>query len=231
MPCFGLKGLSANCSATVSAAIYNSAADKDLLQCRECGCCHLARVYKQAVRIELTDDEMAYAEAIGKIRNESAKRLELPDKHGFTGQGDDIHVLGARAELAFARFCDVPWSASNLTFKAPDVGCVQVRGRSLLGYDLIVRSDDSNTQPFVLVVGSNPFYIMGWTTGALARKERSQTYGGREAAHFVRSSKLFRPQALIPIACDPLIVSVAVNGNEVVGRDKSNTVRYAGKTI
>jgi len=141
-------------------------------------------------RIELTEDELSYAVGIGRLRNRDAKALGLQDKHGYKGQGDDAHVLGAMAELAFAKFCGVEWAADNLTFKRPDVGGVQVRGRSELGFQLIFREDDDPTEPFALVVGTGPFYVLGWIPGYEAAKAPLQAIGGREPAHFVPHSWL-----------------------------------------
>ena len=197
-PCFGLKGTSSDCAGKFDERDFLGKPADLILQCRKCGSCNPAHVYQNAARIDLTDEEMNYAREIGLVRNRDAKRLGLPDKHGFSGQGDNIHALGASAELAFARFCGVPWEATNLTFKAPDVGSVQVRGRSLRGYDLIIREDDDLEAPFVLVVGRNPFYIMGWIIGSEAAQEDSQTYGGREKARFVRAAKLRDPRT-VPI--------------------------------
>lgn len=195
-PCFGLKGLSSDCTGTFTAE--ELAVSPDLvLQCRTCGVCNPARVYQEAVRVDLSDEEMDYAAKIGRKRNKDAKKLKLPDKHGFKGQGDRIHTLGAQAELAFAKFYGVEWDASNLTFKKPDVGNIQVRGRSLRGYDLIIREDDDVTQPFVLVVGKNPFYIMGWTIGDRILVEPLQEFGGREPARFIPAARLLSPKKLL----------------------------------
>jgi len=202
LPCFGLLPRKTSCSHRVPRRILESAADNSLLRCKKCGSTLPAKVYKQTVEIILTPDEMLAAGEVGGRRNAEAKAAGLPDVHGYSGNGLEVHVLGAQAELAAAKFLGVDWEATINTFKAPDVLDYQVRGRKLHGYDLIVRLNDSDRAPFILVVGTGPFYVVGWLYGHEAKREEwLATHGGREKAYFVPKSALHDPRQLLSKSC------------------------------
>ena len=145
----------------------------------------------------LTPDEMLAAGEVGGRRNVEAKAAGLPDVHGYFGNGLEIHVIGAQAELAVARFLGVEWEATINTFKAPDVLGCQVRCRSRYGYDLLIRRDDKDAEPYVLVVGTGPFYIVGWIYGHEAKRDEwLAEHGKRERAYFVPKDALRPPESL-----------------------------------
>ena len=155
-------------------------------------CCGEVHEHAQFVHpniITLTEKENAHATRIGVLRQAEAKRMRLKDKHVFAGEGEDIHVEGARGEMAVAKRLGVNWEGHVNTFKRfPDIdGNIQVRTRSKEWYELIVRRDDPPDAKFVLVTGVTPTYrIRGWITGREAMKpEWLRTHGDRESAYFI----------------------------------------------
>ena len=100
-----------------------------------------------------------------------------------------IHIEGACGELAASKALGVQWPGSVDTFKSGDdvPGGWQIRTRSRMDYELIVRPDDPDDALFLLVLGVAPHYVVkGWITGREAkRKEWSRSYGDRPAAYFV----------------------------------------------
>ena len=65
--------------------------------------------------------------------------------------------------MAYAKARDMFWSAAWDTFKEPDVGPVQIRHTELENGCLIVRPDDKDYEPFALVTGKSPdFVVVGW---------------------------------------------------------------------
>jgi hypothetical protein len=145
--------------------------------------------------VRLSDRDQEHALATAAKRNGEANRMGLPDKHGFQGDGETIHSLGALGELAVALALGRKWDASVNTFKrGGDVGEIQVRTRSEPWHDLIVREDDRNEDTFVLVNGSEAprwLEVVGWTKGLAAKRDAFlKSWGGREAAYFVPRSAL-----------------------------------------
>lgn len=143
--------------------------------------------------ITLTERDVAWATKIGQRRHAEALRMKLADKHGFRGQdGEQIHIAGACGELACAKALNIAWDATVNTFKhGGDLGDLQVRTRSRPEYDLIVRPDDYDEDIFILVLGTNPYHVVGWISGEDAKQPQwRQAYGNRPAAYFVPQSEL-----------------------------------------
>lgn len=80
-------------------------------------------------------------------------------------QGNNAHVHtrhsnwstdidGAAAELAAAKVLGLFWSPSVNTFKAPDVGSIQVRSTSYASGHLLVRPNDPDDAVFLFLRGS-----------------------------------------------------------------------------
>lgn len=148
-----------------------------------------------AIEVTLTFAELLVGATIGINRHIRAIVRKQPDAYGATAldNGWQRHIEGACGELAAAKVKNLYWSASIDTFKnGGDVGNVQVRTRSRLEYDLIVREDDRDEDTFVLVTGQAPSYLVhGMILGREAKKEEfKETYGGRPAAYFVPKDRL-----------------------------------------
>lgn len=139
----------------------------------------------------LSHSDLARAEDVARRRN----RPELNDAHGFEGDGLAAHLLGCYGEIAAACVLGREWDGSVDTFKArPDVGRAEIRTRSRADYDLIVREDDADERPFLLVNGAEAppwLEVVGWIWGYEAKRPAwRRAYGGREAAYFVPRSEL-----------------------------------------
>lgn len=143
--------------------------------------------------VTLSWPDIRRAARVGVERHLAALDRQLPDKHGYAGDGWSIHIEGAIGECAVAHALGRPWDASVNTFKSrPDVGPVEVRTRSRDDYELIVRVDDRDDSPYVLVVGRAPTYrVVGWCWGHEAKRpEWVRTHGDRPPAYFVPQSAL-----------------------------------------
>ncbi len=157
--------------------------------------------------IVLTWYEVAICAYVGAQRHIQAMSKGRADAHGFSdvdGSGWSKHIEGACGECALAKALNQHWNPSVNTFKrGGDVGNIQVRTRSKQNYDLIVRSDDSSDDTFVLVTGCSPRYeIRGWIYGKDAKRdEYVKAYGGRPSAWFVPVEKL-KDMKSMTVSCE-----------------------------
>ncbi len=153
--------------------------------------------------VTLTPAELRMAALVGLERQLEALSQSLPDRHGYEGEGWNIHIEGAAGELALAKWLGRYWDGSVNTFQSGgDVGEIQVRTRSKEDYDLLVRPGDKEDAVFVLVIGKAPrFRVVGWIRGADAKRpEWLRAYGGRAEAYFVpqHALKPVKPAKLGP---------------------------------
>lgn len=146
----------------------------------------------------LTIAEIVMCAQIGTMRQIAAIQANLPDRHGYDGEGWNIHIEGACGEYAFCKDRNITWRPTINTFrKEADVGKLwEVKTRSRDDYDLIVRPDDVENRSFILVTGRAPSYtVRGWMIGKDAKRDEWwQTYGDRPGAWFVPQ------EVLLPIA-------------------------------
>jgi hypothetical protein len=155
----------------------------------------LVRYNEQDISVTLSSAEIISAATVGALRFAESVSSGRRDSHGFdkSKSGLSLHIEGACGEVAFAKCRGLYWGATVNSFKAADLERnIQVRTRSSHDYDLIVRSDDADTDVFVLVTGVCPNYLVrGWMYGKDAKKDEfSKDYGGRPSAYFVPASKL-----------------------------------------
>ena len=151
------------------------------------------------IEVNLTLAEMSIAAQVGVRRNLEAINKNLRGKHGFDGSAWTVHIEGAAGEMAVAKTFGIYWDGSVNTFKnGGDVQSYQVRTRSNIKWDLIVRDDDRDDDTFILVVGQAPrFFIVGSIVGRDAKKnEFLQSYGNRPEAWFVPQSSLRKIEAV-----------------------------------
>ena len=148
--------------------------------------------------IRLTDEDVSFARKVAGRRHNEAIDQGREDKHGLKARGRgemQEHDLGALGELAVARLWGVEWPAHINTFKSiPDLAEWEIRTRSRLYYELLIRPDDPDDRPFVLVhLVSYPhaFNVTGWmTAGDAKQKEWKKEHGGRPPAYFPPNSEL-----------------------------------------
>lgn len=141
--------------------------------------------------ITLTESELLLASSVGARRQAIAVIRGFADKYGSKRDcAWQNHIEGACGEMAFAKAMGWYWDGGVNTFKRPDVGQVQVRTRSKDDYELIIRKKEFGV--YVLVTGLAPKYkIRGWFKSDDVREEWLKDHGGREAAYFIPTDKLY----------------------------------------
>lgn len=108
----------------------------------------------------------------------------------------DKHIMGCIGELAVAKVIGVTWTGSVDTFKTESdlSGNIQVRHRSNPVWSLIVRTNDSDDDIFVLSRGMPPgaIEVAGWMKGKDAKRDEwlSDPGGYGRPSYFVDSAHL-----------------------------------------
>lgn len=144
------------------------------------------------VKISLRQGEMLQAGTVGLLRRIMSVDKLNDQMHSPDANPWQIDIEGAMAELAFAKATGMFWSAGINTFKAPDVGRVQIRSTPKKDNSLIIRSNDKDDDVFVLVIGSAPDYtIAGWIRGREGKDPQwVRSPNGGASAYFVPQSHL-----------------------------------------
>lgn len=147
------------------------------------------------MNVTLTTEELLMCGTIAAQRHVESIIAGRKDRHGAASSDDRLghHFEGACGELAYCKARNVHWTGSVNSFKGADVGSnVQVRTRSNHDWELIVRSDDSDLDWFVLVTGKAPtFTVRGYIQGRAAKRpEFLANHGGHGEAYFVPQSAL-----------------------------------------
>jgi hypothetical protein len=146
--------------------------------------------------VTLTPPEIRAWGSVGFERQYLSVCRGTPDKHGYDGDGWDIHIEAACAECAVSKALGRYVSPTIDTFKkGGDIGPHQVRRRSRADYELLVRPDDvakySPDTIFILVTGRCPTYtIVGWMRLCNTQQREMKSYGGRPLAWFVPQKEL-----------------------------------------
>jgi len=115
-----------------------------------------------------TDAQLELADSVGKIRQRRAKQNSYGRGHGESGYQLSRHVIGARAELAFALVRDLKWPNDENEFGTGfgDFDGVQVRGTTHNTGKLIIFESEMRQMLFVLVVvNDNRYRIAGSIQG------------------------------------------------------------------
>jgi hypothetical protein len=151
------------------------------------------------IRVQLSDEAIANARALGMTRHRESIRLGLKDAHGaVTNEIESVrlHCYGALGEFAVASYLELPEPDTVNTFHAPDLAHrVQVRTRLRVSYGLIVRKVDDDDDVFVLVyvepLKPPAAYVRGWIIGRDAKRPKYLAqHGGRPVAYFVPAEEL-----------------------------------------
>jgi hypothetical protein len=108
---------------------------------------------------------MDYALLSATARIENTKGYSYDNEHLELKELLRLCALGAAAELAAAKWLNVPnFRLSIDTYKdEPDIWPNwEVKHTEYAGGHLIVKDNDRNSDRAVLVTGTNPFTIRGW---------------------------------------------------------------------
>jgi hypothetical protein len=149
------------------------------------------------MEVELTKYETLWAATVGIRRrivemHKADSHRDRLDKEGFNQWAVDIEA--ACAEMAYAKSRDVYWDGSVNTFKAPDVGDVQIRHSIRPDAHLIIRPKDNADEIYCLVTGQSPhFTIHGWIKGWEAQNKDYERYqDGEHPCWYVPQDKLYQ---------------------------------------
>ena len=118
-----------------------------------------------SVQIWLNEIEMDYALLSATARMENTKGYSYDNEHLELKELLRLCALGAAAELAAAKWLNVPnFRLTVDTYKnEPDIWPNwEVKHTEYAGGHLIILESDRNTDRAVLVTGTNPFTIRGW---------------------------------------------------------------------
>jgi hypothetical protein len=142
--------------------------------------------------VQLDFPEIEVAVTGGIRRRLRSMQRGLRDSAGFRGDKWEIDIEGAAAEYAAAKGLGVYWSPKVDTFKAGDLGPVQIRLGLEDRYSLIIRPNDHDDDPFLLVVGRIPaFRLVGWVYGRDGKQDLYwKAPNGRPGAWFLPQSAL-----------------------------------------
>ena len=148
----------------------------------------------------LSDEQMRIAAQIGVERY-----LWQIRKYGAAGgsswhgvdndkNGWQIHIDGACAELAVAKFLGIPYDGGMIgNLGEPDVGPYQVRSTSYATGCLLVRDKDDPDEIFIMAITKLPKIILcGWMYGHEAKQDKFLTDkgNGRKKSYFVPQDQL-----------------------------------------
>jgi len=118
-----------------------------------------------SVQIWLNEIEMDYALLSATARMENSKGYSYDNGHIPPNELLRLCALGAAAELAAAKWLNVPNFRLTIdTYKnEPDIWPNwEVKHTEYAGGHLIILESDRDSDRAVLVTGTNPFTIRGW---------------------------------------------------------------------
>lgn len=149
--------------------------------------------------VQLEWYEVLQATDTGRWRKISSMLAGSSNNHGFSGAGWNEDIEGACAEQAVAKVLNRYWGGGIGTYKAGDVGPLQVRWTASHNNSLIIRDQDDDMAVYILVTGLCPFYqVQGWIKGIDAKQDiYLRGPNDRPPAYFVPASAL-RDLSLLP---------------------------------
>lgn len=153
--------------------------------------------------VALTDAEIRICEWVGKMRDQNARSRHRNPGAGPSATTMDAsnHIRGAKCEFAASVLLNLYWRPAVGEIDQPDVGgFVEVRSTELPNGRLIVKPDDNDSSPFVLMIQVSPttFKFGGWTHAWAAKKHPLLTQHG-DPAHFVPQGSLLHIDTLMQI--------------------------------
>jgi hypothetical protein len=152
------------------------------------------------VEVELTFGEQAAAAMVGVYRQLESVRKGRKDKIVSKESGYTIHINGAMAEQAVAKYLGVHWCNGVNTYSDPDIlPNLQTKWRSQDDGDMYVPQNCNEEDIYVLVIGQAPaMRIVGWIGASDAKKFPLEAPGGWKPAFRVPQSEL-HPISTLPL--------------------------------
>lgn len=169
----------------------------------------------QPVRVTIKNgQELFMVTLVGLMRKLVGRAKGLSHAYNFKGTDQwSMDIEAAAAEASVAKYLNLFWSPGGVRANA-DVGdLVQVRWSPRPSARLILHNEDNDDQPYVLVTGEVPnFVIVGWLLG---REGKNQRYwndpGTGRPAYFVGQDSL-TDMALLKVIVHSKILREIGNG-------------------
>jgi len=145
---------------------------------------------RDGILIRLGWDEMERGARNGVIRQLAALRGNCSNGHGGPkANAFEESILGACGEEAVRKWRRLAYPVRNNAFQGePDIGTWGVRTRKRHDLGLILRKNDDDDMPFVLVTCEQypEFWVRGWIFGRSGKQDRFlRAYGDRPPAYFI----------------------------------------------
>lgn len=121
-------------------------------------------------QVSLSMTEILHAANAGIYRVVENIKLGRANSHKLQpGNEWQIHIEGALAECALAKFLNVYWEGKG-TFNGVDVGNVDARSTKYENGSLIIHPSDDDARRYYLLTGSDGDYLVrGWILGRDAK--------------------------------------------------------------
>jgi hypothetical protein len=155
--------------------------------------------------LDIDGTELIHAVLVGTRRRLFANQQKRTSRFPYPHEGGNLmaDIVGAIGELVVAKSLGIYWSPS-VGARDSDVGDVagyQVRATTIAGASLVIRDNDRDERPYVLVIGEPPrLTIAGWIYPPSARRvEWRRSPNGGPPAYFVPAGSL-RPWDERPFA-------------------------------
>jgi hypothetical protein len=153
----------------------------------------LASTLVSGDEVILTPEESRICAWVGRMRFENARRCHRNPGLGPSMSGPEHHIRGAHCEFAASLILNVKWRPTIGQVRPGDVGdFIEVRSAEQADGRLIVKPDDDDEAPFVLIVAEMKtlrFRAAGWLYGREAKRFPLVTQFG-DPAHFVPQREL-----------------------------------------
>ena len=149
---------------------------------------------RQIAEVALSSQEVLQGALVGVLRH--LANLDRADSYGFKGDGWEIDITGALAEMAVAKYLnkywssvvDDPWQLDGDVDKQ-----VQVRSSIREDAHLLLHEKDKDGDFYVLVTGRHRhFVIVGWIRGTAAKRDEfwGDPKNTRRPAYWVPAGQL-----------------------------------------
>jgi hypothetical protein len=149
------------------------------------------------IKIVLTEEEVRKAERVAESRQSENLKNARSDRYGADPRdGIRLHKIGAKGELAVAKWLGRDWDGNLNDFSAADVGDYQVRTTKYDRGSLILHPADNDRDIFFLVINGDPEYkIAGWIRATDGKEDRywKDLSGDGRHAYFVPQRALRDP--------------------------------------
>ena len=152
------------------------------------------------IEVELTEAEIEFAGRVGVMRQFMAISQKYRPRYGCRGDPWQIHVDGAEAELAVAKYLGIEWvpSLERQREGEHDVGELEVRSTRWRNGHLMLHPPDPDDAWFVLVISMPPRFRLAGCIRARDGKRDEWWRATDRAAYWVPQSALLPMPVIEP---------------------------------